>query len=98
MARFLLYAALAFLLYRLVQHLRQRGLTLSTKPAERPAWDPYAVLKVERGASADEIKNAYHEQMRQYHPDRVATLGPELQALAHQKALEIQRAYRELAP
>ena len=59
-------------------------------------WDPYAVLDVRRGASADEITRAYREQMKRYHPDRVSGLGEELQQLAHQKTLEIQRAYKQL--
>ncbi|MBX3025909.1 DnaJ domain-containing protein [bacterium] len=61
-----------------------------------PGWDPHAVLEVERGASPDEISRAYREQMKRYHPDRVNGLGEELQRLAHQKTLEIQRAYAEL--
>jgi uncharacterized membrane protein YkvA (DUF1232 family) len=61
-----------------------------------PGWDPYAVLDVRRGASADEITRAYREQMKRYHPDRVSGLGDELQAVAHRKTLEIQRAYAEL--
>jgi DnaJ like chaperone protein len=59
-------------------------------------WDPYAVLGVVRGASAEEIAKAYREQMLRYHPDRVAHLGEELRQLAHRKALEIQRAYAEV--
>ncbi|MGE0518439.1 MAG: DnaJ domain-containing protein [Candidatus Binatia bacterium] len=59
-------------------------------------WDPYRVLEVERGASRERIAQAYREQMKRYHPDRVDGLGPELQDVAHRKTLEIQRAYREL--
>ena len=59
-------------------------------------WDPYAVLGVGRAATREEITRAYREQMRRYHPDRVADLGPELRDLAHEKTLEIQRAYAEL--
>jgi uncharacterized membrane protein YkvA (DUF1232 family) len=61
------------------------------------AWDPYAVLGVPRGASADEVTRAYRAQMKLYHPDRVADLGPELQEVAHRKSIEIQRAYAELS-
>jgi uncharacterized membrane protein YkvA (DUF1232 family) len=61
-----------------------------------PLWDPYAVLGVVRGASAEEITRAYRAQMKLYHPDRVADLGDELRDVAHRKALEIQRAYEEL--
>ena len=59
-------------------------------------WDPYAVLGVARGASRDQIRDAYREQLKLYHPDRVSGLGEELQALAHDKVIEIQRAYEEL--
>lgn len=59
-------------------------------------WDPYAVLGVARGAPADEIAAAYRRRMKEYHPDRVSGLGDELQRVAHEKTLEIQRAYDEL--
>lgn len=60
------------------------------------AWDPHAVLGVPRGATPDEIRDAYRTQMKLYHPDRVADLGPELQAVAHRKSIEIQRAFEEI--
>ena len=65
-------------------------------PAEPVPWDPYAVLGVRQGASAEEVTSAYRQQMRRYHPDHVAHLGDELQALAHRKTLDIQRAYGEI--
>jgi DnaJ-domain-containing protein 1 len=34
--------------------------------------------------------------MKRYHPDRVDDLGEELQRVAHEKTLAIQRAYEEL--
>jgi DnaJ like chaperone protein len=64
--------------------------------AEDAAWDAHAVLGVARDASPEEITRAYREQMNRYHPDHVAHLGEELRTLAHQKALEIQRAYEEI--
>ncbi len=36
--------------------------------------------------------------MKEYHPDKVAHLGEELQELAHKKSLDIQRAYQQLRP
>ena len=59
-------------------------------------WDPHTVLGVTRGASRDEITRAYRAQLKRYHPDRVADLGPELQEVAHRKTVELQRAYGEL--
>jgi len=57
------------------------------------AIDPWQVLQVAPGASAEEIQAAYKTLMLKYHPDRVAHLGGEFQELAHRKTLEIQRAY-----
>ena len=71
--------------------------------AERPAAspipsDPYVLLEVGYGASPEEITRAYREQLKRYHPDRVATLGEELQRLAHERTVAIQRAYEAIGP
>jgi hypothetical protein len=63
------------------------------KPGERDDVFYYAVLGVSPEASEDEIKKAYRNLMRQYHPDKVATLGADLQAAASKKAKEINEAY-----
>lgn len=60
------------------------------------AFDAHAVLGVERSASSDAIQTAYRARMMEYHPDKVAHLGEELQKLAHEKSQEIQRAYQQL--
>ena len=58
--------------------------------------DPYVVLGVSREDSLSHIEKRYKELARQYHPDRVNHLGPELQDMAHQKMLAIQEAYEIL--
>lgn len=79
-----------------LRHARPRPAP--PKPtATNEVWNPYAVLGIPANASAKEITHAYREQMKRYHPDRVADLGEELQQLAHQKTVEIQRAYAELS-
>ena len=59
-------------------------------------WDPHAILGVPHGAPEDVVTRAYRDRLKEYHPDRVASLGAELQDLAHRKTLDIQRAYAEL--
>jgi uncharacterized membrane protein YkvA (DUF1232 family) len=63
---------------------------------QRTNLSPYEVLGVSRNATQEEIGRAYREQMKLYHPDRVNTLGEELQKVAHRKAVEIQSAYDAL--
>ena len=57
---------------------------------------PWQVLGVRPDASPEEIHTAYKKQLLQYHPDRVAHLGEELQQLAYRKTLAIQEAYKRL--
>jgi uncharacterized membrane protein YkvA (DUF1232 family) len=64
--------------------------------AHGATWDPYAVLGVSRDASREEVSAAYRRRMKEYHPDRVNDLGEDLRRVAHEKTLEIQRAYEEL--
>ncbi len=35
-------------------------------------FDPYAILNISRGANFEEVRNAYHELSKLYHPDRYA--------------------------
>ena len=80
-----------------VRWVRRRWPFVGAVAAVDPApWDPRAVLGVGPEATPDEIAHAYREQMKRYHPDRVASLGEDLQRLAHEKVLAIQRAYAEL--
>lgn len=57
--------------------------------------DAYAVLGVERSASAAEVKRAYRKLMAKHHPDKLAAQGlpPEMRASAQEKAQQIQAAY-----
>lgn len=65
-------------------------------PEYERAFDAYEVLGIAPSASSDAIQSAYRARMSEYHPDKVAHLGDELQKLAHEKSQEIQRAYRQL--
>jgi len=66
-------------------------------PGPQPPGTPQAwheALNVSPDATVDEIRRAYKVLMSQYHPDKVATLGDELKALAESKTKEITSAYR----
>lgn len=53
--------------------------------------NPYEVLEVSRNASIDEIKKAYKELSRKYHPD--SYVGNPLSSLAEEKFKQVQEAY-----
>ncbi len=56
--------------------------------------DPYKVLGVSRDATDDEIKKAYRELARKYHPDNYQ--GSNLVDLAQEKMKEINEAYDQI--
>lgn len=56
--------------------------------------DPYEILGVSRNATNDEIKKAYRELIRKYHPDSYAD-NP-LADLAEEKFKEVQEAYDQI--
>ena len=56
----------------------------------------YAVLEVSPSASDDEVKAAYRRMAMKYHPDKVATLGAEVQKAAEEKFRKIQEAYETI--
>ncbi len=53
----------------------------------------FRVLGVSEHATKDEITTAYKQKIRQYHPDKVATMGPELHEIAEAKSKQINAAY-----
>jgi hypothetical protein len=63
-------------------------------PRAAPGAMPwYVVLDVDRSASRAAVTAAYRARISQYHPDKVARMGPEIRALAEQKSTEINAAY-----
>jgi DnaJ like chaperone protein len=51
------------------------------------------ILGLRPEKTPDDIKNRYRELVMQYHPDRVAHLGPKLREVAEQQMKEINEAY-----
>ena len=57
--------------------------------------DPYSILGVHPGATDEEVKNAYRNLARRYHPDNYEDSNP-LKELAKEKMQEINAAYDEI--
>jgi molecular chaperone DnaJ len=57
-------------------------------------YDPYQVLGISRGASDEEIKKAYRNLSRKYHPD--ANINNPNKAAAEEKFKQVQQAYDQI--
>ncbi len=72
------------------------------EPPKRPAAEagpsPESIFELIPGQklSTTELKSRYHELLKQSHPDRVASMGPEFRKLAEKKTKELNDAYAKL--
>ena len=56
----------------------------------------YDVLEIKPDATDDEVRKAYRRMAMKNHPDKVATLGPEVQKAAAERFQKIQEAYESI--
>ena len=56
----------------------------------------YKVLEISPDATDDEVRTAYRRMAMKNHPDKVATLGPDVQKAAAEKFRQIQEAYEAI--
>ncbi|SMD04101.1 Protein of unknown function [Desulfocicer vacuolatum DSM 3385] len=87
-------------------HNTQQGSFSQSSQSHRQSWakepsegekSPHDILGVSPDATPGEIREAYITLAKQYHPDKVAHLGEELQILAEKRFKEIQQAYARLS-
>lgn len=56
----------------------------------------YEILGISPSATDDEVRKAYRRMAMKNHPDKVATLGPEVQKAAAEKFRMVQEAYEAI--
>lgn len=56
----------------------------------------YTVLGISASATDDEVRAAYRKMAMKNHPDKVATLGPDVQKAAAEKFRQVQEAYETI--
>ena len=56
----------------------------------------YKVLEISPDATDDEVRSAYRRMAMKNHPDRVATLGPDVQKAATERFRQIAEAYETI--
>lgn len=56
----------------------------------------YKILGIDSNATDDEVKKAYREMAKKYHPDKVAYLGDDVRKSAEQKLQEVNEAYDKI--
>lgn len=56
----------------------------------------YTVLEISPDATDEEVRTAYRKMAMKNHPDKVATLGPDVQKAATEKFRQVQEAYETI--
>ncbi|GEM_PF-6676146 len=79
------------------QYAGQSGGSRRRSPMnDVPVSQHYRTLGLSPGASPDEVKRAYREMARKYHPDMVAGMNDEFKKMAEEKFKAIQAAYEAI--
>ncbi len=97
LVRLLLVGAVAYLLYWLL-----KGGGSRKRPKKGPPRlialerSPYEVLELPEGAGRAAIEAARERLLHEYHPDRVAEMGPEIRETAARMTQRVNEAYEEL--
>lgn len=56
----------------------------------------YRILEISPDATDEEVKKAYRKMAIKYHPDKVATLGEDVQKAAEEKFKAVSKAYEDI--
>jgi len=56
----------------------------------------YEILEISKSATDAEVKKAYRDMAKKYHPDRLGNLSDELKKSATEKFQKVQEAYEQI--
>ncbi|KAG0657794.1 hypothetical protein C6P45_002327 [Maudiozyma exigua] len=79
------------------QQGQQRGPPPQQPPAHNPDKDYYKILSVPKDANSKEIRKAYLNLTKKYHPDKQGNMSEDEQKKVHEKMSEINEAYEILS-
>lgn len=82
--------------YTQTEQPKQEQTCQRPQEPEKTSFDPWKVLGVQRGISKDAVTAAYRIKMMTNHPDKVASLDPELQNYATNRTVLIKQAYEQI--
>ena len=68
---------------------------LNTHP-KKYTESAYRILEISPSATSTEIKKAYREMAKKYHPDKLKSKDPALIKGAQEKFQEVQKAYEAI--
>jgi hypothetical protein len=82
----------------LVEVPKANQMNLQRRATDRDRFDPYEVLGVKEGASAETIRQAYHARVKAYHPDRFTAvdLPREMRDYADAMVVRINLAFEQI--
>jgi hypothetical protein len=74
----------------------QEDATINAEPQDEEK-DPYDILGVSKYATEEELKARYRQLLQANHPDKLAQVGPEIQAFATERLRRIVEAYETIS-
>ena len=78
--------------FRVNQHDFESIMAMFIKSTD----NSYKILEIEKTATDDEVKKAYRNMAKKYHPDRVVTENEAIRKGAEEKFKEVQKAYESI--
>jgi hypothetical protein len=76
---------------------RTKQFYASTQPRSHVDPELFAILGVQPGCNAEQLRAAYVKRMKQWHTDRLEGMAPELKEFANREICRINEAYAKLS-